>query len=126
MRYRIDYAEVTIHIDDYEHGELDYIQTFDLPITGTYDTMEDVLQAIKDTYMGFTDDINDYCYICGRIDTDSLVDVNNCEATESEIELWKRGELTLYNAHLMCGMSVILGEHELSENEAEELGFEIC
>lgn len=126
MRYRIDYANVDIHVDSYTEGELEYIQTFDLPITGTYDTMDDVLKAIENTYMGFTSDPKNYCYIDGRIDTDSLVDVNNYEADEDDIELWKKGELTLYNAHLMCGMSVISDEHELSENEAEELGFEIC
>ena len=125
MRYRINHAEVDIHIDDYEKGELDYIQTFDLGINGVYSTMEDVLTAIKNTYMGFTDEPRNYCYIDGRIDTDGLVDVNNCEASESEIEEWKKGELTLYNAHLFCYIDVISDEHELTEREAEALGFEI-
>lgn len=126
MRYRIDYANVDIHVDSYTEGELEYIQSFDLQITGTYNTMDDVLEAIENTYMGFTSEQKNYCYIDGRIDTDSLVNVYNNEADETEIEEWKKGELTLYNAHLMCGISVISDEHELSEKEAEALGFEVC
>lgn len=127
MRYRIDYATVEVYEDSYEHGEGEYIQTIDLyHLEGTYDTMEEVLEAITNTGFGFSSRPFDYIYIDGRIDTDSTVDVYNNEATEGELEEWKRGELKLYNAHLMCAISVVSDEHELTENEADTLGFEIC
>lgn len=125
FKFKVKYADVEVTIDDYERGELDYVNSYNLPIDGEiYDTIEDLLAAINYEMSAFTTNKDYYCYIDGRIDTDTLVNNDNEEPSEDEIARWKKGEETLYNAHLCCAITMVpVGEeHPLSEEEAAAYG----
>lgn len=125
FKFKVKYADVETAVDDYEEGELDSVDRFSLGIDGeVYNTIDDLLIAINYAMDVFTTNPSDYCYIDGRIDTDATVNENNEEPSEEEYEMWKRGELTLYNAHLFCAITMVPTglEHSLTEEEAAAEG----
>ena len=67
----------------------------------------------------FTMSGNDECER-GRFDCDVTVDVENLEATEKQIEQWKKGELKLYNCHIVACIGVQY-ERDISDEEYREL-----
>lgn len=122
---KVEDADVEIVVDDYERGELDFVNRFSMSITGNaYYTIEELLDAINTEMSVFTTNKEYYNYIDGRIDTDATVNDKYEEPTEEEYEMWKRGELTLYNAHLCCAITMVPAglDHELTEEEAAAFG----
>lgn len=125
-KFRIDYAEVEVNIDDYNEGELDYVNSWDVDVKGnTYNSLKELIKGVARNSYVFSENPSDWVYIDGRLDTDALVNNDNEEPDDDELEGWKKGEVTLYNAHVMVGVSVISEEHELTEEEAEEQGINI-
>ena len=125
FKFKVKYADVDIVVDDYEEGELDSVNRFSLGIDGeVYNTIDDLLIAINYAMDVFTTNPSDYYYIDGRIDTDATVNKAYEEPTDEEYEMWKRGELELYNAHLCCAIRMVPtgGEHDLTEEEAAAEG----
>lgn len=126
---RIKYAEVEVAEDSYEQGELGYVNSWDIPhLKGReFDTIESLIQAIADETYIFSDDKQDYIYIDGRIDTDATVNDLNERPSDAEYEDWKRGEIKLYNAHLLCGLEMVPKgyTHDMTDEEAEEFGLEV-
>lgn len=128
-RIRIDYANVEVDEDSYEEGELDYVNSWSIDsLKGkTFDNVDELVQAINRAEWVFSADKSDYVYIDGRIDTDAAVNVDNVEPSKDEYEAWKRGELMLYNAHLMVGVTMVPAgmDHEMTPEEAESFGLEV-
>lgn len=56
----------------------------------------------------------------GRFDCDVTVDAENIEASSSQIEAWKRGEIKLYNCHIVARIGV-RSERDISDEEYREL-----
>ena len=92
------------------------------PVRGMFDTIEDAIKAVCDA--NYFDYIPTNCYNvgkdipeeAGRFDISFMVDVNNCEATEYDIEEWKAGRKRLWS----CLISVYLGvcsERDLTPEE---------
>lgn len=136
--YRVTRAEVDVHEDSWEHGEGDYCNGwFEESLEDEeYDTIEDLFKGIEhETYI-FSADPKDYIFMEdeGRIDTDATVNVDNEVADKMELQMWKDGEVMLYNAHLMCWVEAIdttyAGGEEVDSrtrpiDESDFVGFDI-
>ena len=106
-----------------EVGETSFAwSSIDNPIRGRFDTIEDAIKAVCDA--NFFDYVPANCLNvgkdwpdeAGRFDISFMVDVNNCEASERDIEEWKAGRKRLWN----CQLSVYLGvcaERDLTPEE---------
>lgn len=91
-------------------------------IEGVFNTIEDALEAV--CRANCFDYVPANCHNvgrdipeeAGRFDISVMVDINNCEATEYDIEEWKAGRKRLWS----CQISVYLGvcsERDLTPEE---------
>lgn len=137
--FTIDYAEVEVCEDSYDKGEGDYVNSWSIPgLSGKeYDSLQELVSAIHEADYVFSNNIENYTYIDHRIDTDAEVDVDNCEPSEADYQMWRNGDLMLYVAHLCVGVTVNeyryinckLDEEitrELTEEDVEDTGMNIC
>ena len=110
--------------DDYEQGELGFVNQWDFDVRGEYDTAEDLIKAIqKATYLFDGYKVSDFGFVDGRIQSSDLVDDESQAADKKDIELWKKGEKTLYSANLDLALECVSDKHEMTDEEAEEFGF---
>ena len=101
--------------DVFDRGEVEKTNlawsSDDNPIRGRFDTIEDAIKAVCDANFfeyvpsNFLNVGKDVPKEAGRFDISFMVDVNNCEATKSEIEEWENGRMRLWS----CQISVYLG-----------------
>ena len=138
--YKIAGGEVEVCEDSYENGEGDYYDGWTFPsYEYEYDDIEKLMEDISDiSDVPFTSNPSDYVYIDGRIDTDAFVAEDYLTPTDADMELWRDGEMTLYNAHLFCHIVVVERaytaeggfddpvEHDMTIEDAEELGLDVC
>ena len=123
-----DYAHIELCEDSYEKGELGFFTEYDVSIDGEYKSAEALINDIvTNTYGIYTKDIHDY--ICDTeqhcLQSDALVTEDSELPTDEEIDMWKRGEIKLYNAHLWVGgMRVAIAPHDITTDEAESFGFD--
>ena len=114
---------VDCYEDSYEEGELGYARSWDFDVRGEYDSAEDLIKAIvKETYL-FDFKVDEFIFTDGAIQTSDLVDEESIKADKHDIELWKKGEKTLYSANMWLPLECILDKHEMTDDEAEEFGF---
>ena len=107
----------------YEEGELGYASSWDFDVRGEYDSAEDLIKAIvKETYL-FDFKVDEFIFTDGAIQTSDLVDEESIKADKHDIELWKKGEKTLYSANMWLHLECISDKHEMTDDEAEEFGF---
>ena len=112
--------------DVFERGEVGKTNfawsSRDNRIEDRFDTIEDALEAVcrancfeyvQANCLNVGRDMPDEA---GRFDISVMVDVDNCEATSSDIEAWKAGRKRLWS----CQISVYLGvcsERDLTPDE---------
>lgn len=114
---------VDCYEDSYEEGELGYARSWDFDVRGEYDSAEDLIKAIvKATYL-FDFKVDEFIFTDGAIQTSDLVDEESIKADKHDIELWKKGEKTLYSANMWLHLECISDKHEMTDDEAEEFGF---
>lgn len=114
---------VDCYEDSYEEGELGYARSWDFDVRGEYDSAEDLIKAIvKETYL-FDFKVDEFIFTDGAIQTSDLVDEESIKADKHDIELWKKGEKTLYSADMRLHLECISDKHEMTDDEAEEFGF---
>lgn len=114
---------VDCYEDSYEEGELGYARSWDFDVRGEYDSAEDLIKAIvKETYL-FDFKVDEFIFTDGAIQTSDLVDEESIKADKHDIELWKKGEKTLYSANMWLYLECISDKHEMTDDEAEEFGF---
>ena len=93
-KYYIE-ALTTVHEDNYEQGELDYIQEY---MTEDIETAETEKQAVhnfvnKHLYQSI-DHYEPLAY-----EYNILVDKDNIQLTPTEIKKWREGDMIAYNSH---------------------------
>jgi len=92
-----------IYLDDYNKGELEWINCYTLDSFVTAPNAQNAIQKYIQDDLNYKFD-RDYLYEDGESINvghyDVLVDEANEEATEYEIELWKAGKRKLYNNHI--------------------------
>jgi hypothetical protein len=114
---------VDCYVDDYENGEGDFVNSWDFDVRGEYDSAEDLIKAIvKETYL-FDFKVNEFVFEGGSITTSDLVDEENVQADKKDIELWKKGEKTLYSANMWLPLECVYDKHRMTDDEASHFGF---
>ena len=114
---------VDCYEDDYENGEGDFVNSWDFDVRGEYDSAEDLIKAIvKETYL-FDFKVDEFIFTDGAIQTSDLVDEESIKADKHDIELWKKGEKTLYSANMWLPLECVSDKHKMTDDEAEEFGF---
>ena len=141
--YRIASLSTDVHVDDYEDGELEYVNGWSgHEILGTtmykdFESIADILKLLNDKYLYIykdADNIKNWGIFEDpdlkdeiRFDCDTMVDVDNNVADESDLEAWKKGKKKLFNAHSILYIKAEYVEYapadELTE-EAKKLGLE--
>jgi hypothetical protein len=93
--------------DSYEEGEFTKRHVvFEKKNVGSYNNVDEMIKDLskygitdnKENYQIFTEDN-------GRLEVDFQVNDENIEPTKKEIEKWKKGEASLYNAHVSLYVS---------------------
>lgn len=116
-------AYVDVAVDDYEQGQLDFVNSWDFDVRGEYGSAEELVKAIARNSGVFSDKVEDYSFFDGTIQTSAFVNNDNEEPSKAEIEAWKNGGETLYDASLVLRLDCVMDEHEMTEDEAEAFGF---
>lgn len=118
---------VDIYEDDYNKGEGDFVNQWDVDVRGEYDSVEELLKAIQNkTYLFENGNLQNCLFIDGDLLLDDEVNVNNETPTDAEIEDWKNGETMLYAARLRLPLEVVSDKHAMTAEEAEQFGLEIA
>jgi hypothetical protein len=106
--------------DSYEEGELGYVNSWDFDIRGSYDSLQDIINAVyKATYV-FSKDLKywEYDEDLGLY-TDATVNVEYEEPSSSEMKSFKNGEINLYNAHVQFEVEIVSEPHIMTNTEFE-------
>ena len=114
---------VECYEDSYEEGELGYASSWDFDVKGEYDSADQLIKAIVRTTGLFDFKAEDFGFTDGYLQASDLVDENSYRADKRDIELWKKGEKTLYSANLSLKLECVSDPHIMTEDEAEEFGF---
>ena len=142
--YRIASLSTDVHEDDYKEGELEHVNGWSghdvlgQTMFKEFDSIPDILKMLNDKYLYIykdADNIKNWGIFEDpdlkdeiRFDCDTMVDVDNNVADESDLEEWKKGEKKLYNAHSVLYVKAEYVEYasadELTE-EAKKLGLEM-
>jgi hypothetical protein len=114
-----------VHEDDYENGEGDQVNSFADDVNKTFKTAKQLFDYINDKIIYKDIDAANYFAIeDGRITTSLLVDSENIPASESQIEIWKKGELKLYTANYDFYIRLVSRKTPTTDDLANILGVE--
>jgi len=105
MNDRIYKVDVVVHIDSYEEGELENVNNFDFECKSLEELL--MLCCVESKEEFEFDEVNNNYFV------DVLSDDDNYKATTKQIELWKRGEFTLYNTRYYVNPYDVLESKEL-------------
>lgn len=139
--YRIKHLSTDVYEDDWEDGEGEHVNSWSgrevlgQTMSADYDSIGDILRMLNDKYLYLwkdADNIKNWAIFVDdsledeiRLDCDTLVDVENSPADDTDIENWKQGKTKLYNAHSVLYVTAEYATYastdELTE-EAEKLG----
>lgn len=117
---------VDTEVDDYERGCTgEFGASWDFDARGIYGSLDELREAVrKASYLDMDDGA--FSFYDGALRFSVTVNVDNCLASESEIEAWKKGDEKLWVADGYVPLCVCPGEpHEMTDDEAESLGLEV-
>lgn len=116
---------VTMHVDDYENGEGEFVNEWDIDVRGTYNNMHELIKAISSA-QDVSDKLDDWGIMedNGTICTNLLTDKDGIMASQAEIESWQRGEQTLYIVDVMIPVEVV-AKRDITADDAEALGIQV-
>jgi len=118
--------KVTIHVDvyedDYEEGEGKNVNSYTVdwlknPIVKADDLLEYLYDNVYLSRYATDYTIDDD----GFIHTSRLEDADGREASESEIEKWKKGEMKLYSAHYLIIVEAVGQTRKPSQSELHDV-----
>lgn len=146
--YKILNCSTTVHEDSYKDGEGEFVNSWNIrevsPVLELtdYNTVKELLEKLNDKYLyhrGKKDEGVKNWFIFEdpdlakkdeiRFDTDQLVNVDNQEASDYEVEAWKKDEKDLYSAHTVLYVKAIMVEdvkYDEMLKDAQEIGLELC
>jgi hypothetical protein len=89
-----------VYIDDYTEGELDWVNCYTHDARIMAPNIQSAIQEYIDDHLYYNFDSKGFYEddeSTNQAHYNVLVDVDNSEANEHEIELWKAGKLKLYS-----------------------------
>lgn len=117
---------VETEVDDYEKGCIgEFGASWDFDARGIYGSLDELMEAVrKASYLDMDDGA--FSFYDGSLRFSVTVNVDNCLASESEIEAWKKGDEKLWIADGNVPLCVVSeSPHEMTDEEAEALGLEV-
>jgi len=117
----------TVHVDDYEQGEGEFVNEWDFEVHGTYDSVESLIAEVSALTGCVSTDTKDWGLLVdnGTLTTNCLVDEDNLEADQRQIEKWKRGEYTLYLCDVYVPVMIISDPRAVTEEDADLMGIQV-
>lgn len=118
-------ADVDIHVDDYNEGEGEYIQSFNLRLKGEYNSIDSLIKDICDEFGERECNLGNFVFYeeQSAIGTNFLVNDDNWVADEMEIEAWKNGSETLYIADVYVPVQVATKSRDMTYDDVKDMGF---
>lgn len=118
-------ADVDIHVDDYNEGEGEYIQSFNLRLKGEYNSIDSLIKDICDEFGERECNLGNFVFYeeQSAIGTNFLVNDDNWVADEMEIEAWKNGRETLYIADVYVPVQVATKSRDMTYDDVKDMGF---
>ena len=103
MNYKV-VANVDVYVDSYEHGELEYANSWDVIGEVVAESPLEAIQGMMEKHLYY-----DFCpkHLSAEDDMCSytvMVDNDNAEADGNDIAKWKKDELKLYSANISFGV----------------------
>ena len=125
-KVNLKYWVADVYEDNYEQGEGDHVNSFDGKVHKTFEFVDDLIRYISTNILYKDVSKEEFDIQDGVMSTSLLVDEANVPATDSEIELWKEGEIKLYSANYSFYVQLV-EEKEATENDLRKmLGFQIA
>lgn len=112
MRYLIN-ASTEVYLDDYNLGELDFVNSFEFDSASYRADDYSVINAIQDYFENnlyyelvfeYKSIYDDGMYMSVSV----LVDKDNIEADNNDIEEWKNGQKTLYSSNITLSVELCI------------------
>lgn len=118
-------ADVDIHVDDYNEGEGEHIQSFDLRLKGEYNSIDSLIKDICDEFGESECNLGNFVFYeeQSAIGTNFLVNADNWVADEREIEAWKNGREALYIADVYVPVQVTTKSRDITYDDVKDMGF---
>lgn len=101
MKNYLIYSDHTVHKYDYEFGERDFVNEYELKEFIKAENQKEAIFKFINNVLCYSFDVdelelNEY----GNFSFDILVDAENYQASIEDVEEWKKGECTLYNDYV--------------------------
>lgn len=108
-----------VYKTSFEDGDTDNINSFDEELNIECETLEELVEKVADKML------LDKSNMVIDPETSSLgfsvlVDVENTEASKHDVDLWRKGELELYNASILIPVTKIVDESDVPAAEMEK------
>jgi len=104
-------TEHDVYIDDFKEGEKDYVNSYTITSEIEAETPKEAIEKHYKQQLYFEFSF-EYCQEDeeekNKIHYCNLVDVDNCEATEEDKKLWKKGKKTLYANNTVCTIQELI------------------
>ncbi len=98
----------SVYVDSFEDGEQENVNYYKLNGFISAGTTKQAIEKYFENVLFYNFKFEDCDIYDGFLNYSVLVDVENSEATKSDIELWKKGEKTLYSNNISLSISILL------------------
>ena len=93
-KFRIESSH-SVYTDDYEQGQGSQLNSYEMDEIINAETPREAIEKYMETVVGFDFDINQAIFEDGVLFYSTLVDGANIQASDRQIESWKRGKCIL-------------------------------
>lgn len=117
-------VNVEVSLDDYEQGELGYVNGWDFSLGKSY--FSSVQELLDEINRCACLDVTKLTFYEGRVRFSVTVDRDNTPPSAAQIEAWKRGEEKLYSADgFMQALYIPSAPSEMTDGQARDFGLDI-
>ena len=102
-----------IFVDDYNKGELNNVNNYDLNGFINAENPKKAIEKYFDTVLGYDFSFENSCFEDGFLHYNVLVDDDNLQVTERGRELWKQGKKTFYCDNIRLEVSELIKINKL-------------
>lgn len=89
-------SEHDVYIDSFTEGEGDAVNSYNISEEIKANNVKEAIEKYFDSVLCYAFDFSFAGTYEGRLEYSTLVDEDNSEASENQIELWKKDDVTLY------------------------------